>query len=129
MPITTYAWSVQLITFFLEPKNWANCTQNPWACLLINLVSKIPHGRQDCQRITIHCKESPSRPIHRRIKLDLFALRQSLGPRATGQSWDESSLHDISTTLDGRFLQDICKTPQSCSTNTLMPLKRNPMNS
>jgi hypothetical protein len=26
--------------FFLEPKNWANQTQNPWAFLLINAVSK-----------------------------------------------------------------------------------------
>ncbi len=43
--------------------------------------------------------------IRRRIKPNLFALGQSLGPRATGQSWNEPSLHDISATLDGRFLQ------------------------
>jgi hypothetical protein len=37
-------------------------------------IKKYLTGRQNCRGITIHCKESPSGPIRRRIKAHLFAL-------------------------------------------------------
>ncbi len=92
---------------FLRAKKLSQSNSEPMGMFVNKIGIKKTHRRQDCQGIMSHCKESPSGPIRRRIKPHLFALRQSLGLRATGRSWNEPSLHDVSTTLDGRFLQAI----------------------
>jgi hypothetical protein len=69
-----------------------------------NWHHQVPHGKQDPGGFAIHCEGSPPGPHRRWNQTFLIPLGQSLGSCFVRRSWHESSFHDFTFTLDGRFL-------------------------